>query len=92
MLLGTTANAEESFRQLRVKEIRAKIFGRELTDGVHWSWYYRPDGVVVSVGMGKRRLAFWMIDGDKLCNTSRSDRPVELLRGLGKGQKHQSAA
>src|SRR6516162_4532024 len=86
MLAATTANAEESFLRLRGKEIRAKIVGRELTDGVHWSWYYRPDGVVVSVGMGKRRLGSWTIDGDKLCSTSRSDRPVECYEVWASGR------
>jgi hypothetical protein len=76
-LFARPVKAEEPFRQLRAKEIRTRIVGSELTDGVHWSWYYRPDSVVVSVGMGKRRLGSWTIEGDKLCSTSRNDRPVE---------------
>ena len=68
VMLGTaSAAAEEPFRLLHAREIRAAPIGRDLTDGAHWSWYYRPDGVLDSIGMGKRRTGSWKIEGDKLC-------------------------
>ena len=43
------------------------MIGRDLTDGVHWSWYYRADGTLISVEMGKQRLGAWKIEDNKLC-------------------------
>ncbi len=61
------AGAEEHFRILGAKEIRAKVVGRAITDGVHWSWYFRPDGALISVEMSKRRVGSWRIQENKLC-------------------------
>jgi len=71
------ASADEPFRLLSAKEIRLKVIGRDLTDGVHWSWYYRVDGTLMSVEMGKRREGSWKIEDSKLCSTNGRNRQME---------------
>jgi len=71
------ASADEPFRLLSGKEIRPKVIGRELTDGVHWSWYYSPNGSVISIEMGKRMVGSWKIEENKLCSSNGNDRPME---------------
>jgi hypothetical protein len=61
------AYAEEKFEKLKAQQIRARVIGKDITDDVHWSEYYRKDGTFISVDMGKQRIGSWKIQGDKLC-------------------------
>jgi hypothetical protein len=61
--------------------------GRDLTDGVHWSWYYRADGTLVSVEMGKQRLGAWKIEDNKLCSTNGRKRQMECYEVWASGKK-----
>ena len=67
--IAAPASAEEKFAQLKAQQIRARVIGKDITDGVHWSEYYRKDGALVSVDMGTQRTGTWKIQGDKLCKT-----------------------
>ena len=44
---------------------------------MHWSWYYSPNGSVISIEMGKRQVGSWKIEDNKLCSTNANDRPME---------------
>jgi hypothetical protein len=46
--VGWTAHAEETFKLLGEKEIRARVVGKDITDSSHWVSYLRPDGVLIS--------------------------------------------
>src|SRR5262249_38662017 len=69
MAINAPASTEENFKQLNANQIRARVIGKDITDGVHWSEYYRKDGALVSVDMGTQRTGTWKIQGDKLCKT-----------------------
>jgi hypothetical protein len=43
----------ESFRKLNDTEIKAKLAGMEITDGVHWAEQYMRDGTFKAFHMGK---------------------------------------
>ena len=77
LAVAEPASADDQFRHLNGKQIRPKVIGRDLTDGVHWTWYYRPDGTLISVEMGKRFSGSWKIEDDKLCNTSGRNKQVD---------------
>ena len=81
------AGAEEQFRMLNAKEIRPRLIGHDLTDGVHWTWFYRNDGVLISVEMGKRREGSWKIEDNKLCSTNGRNRQLECYEVWASGQK-----
>ena len=66
--IAASASAEENFKQLNANQIRARVVGKDITDGVHWS-EYRKDGALVSVDMGTQRTGTWKIQGDKLCKS-----------------------
>jgi hypothetical protein len=63
------AYAEEKFEKLKAQQIRACVIGKDITDGVHWSEYYRKDGALISVDMGTKRTGIWKVQGDKLCKS-----------------------
>jgi hypothetical protein len=67
--IAAPARAEEKFAPLKAQQIRAQVVGKDITDGVHWSEYYRKDGALVSVDMGTQRTGSWKIQGDKLCKS-----------------------
>lgn len=66
-VVGSAANAQEVFKPLGEKEIRAKVVGKDITDSSHWVSYLRPDGVLLSDEMGRKWTGTWKIQSNKLC-------------------------
>jgi hypothetical protein len=64
---GWTAQAQETFKLLGEKEIRARVVGNDITDSSHWVSYLRPDGVLISDEMGRKWTGTWKIQNNKLC-------------------------
>jgi hypothetical protein len=69
---GWTARAENMFKLLGEKEIRARVVGKDITDSSHWVSYFRPDGVLLSNEMGRKWTGTWKIQNNKLCMSSKS--------------------
>jgi hypothetical protein len=67
--ISVPAYAEEKFEKLKAQQIRARVIGKDITDGVHWSEYYRKDGALISVDMVTKRTGIWKVQGDKLCKS-----------------------
>src|SRR5258708_13209125 len=65
--LSEPSFAEEKFRMLKEKQIRAVVIGRTITDEAHWSDYFRKDGSVVSMNMGRKSIGKWKIQNNELC-------------------------
>ena len=63
---GFPAGAEGQFRMLDGKQIEARVVGRDITDGPHWSMYVRPDSVLIGDESGSSRTGSWKIRNDKL--------------------------
>ncbi|MDX8512145.1 hypothetical protein [Mesorhizobium captivum] len=63
------ADAAETFRQLKGKEIRAKFAGRDFTDDVHWADAFGRDGRMTSYDMGKKTTGTWRVEKDQLCTS-----------------------
>jgi hypothetical protein len=61
------AYAQESFRMLGEKEIRARVIGKDITDASHWAMYFRPDGALLKDEMGRKWTGIWKIQNNKLC-------------------------
>lgn len=78
LTIGTSvpADAEENFEILKAKQIRARVVGKDISDDVHWSEYYRKDGALISVDMGAQRTGIWKIQGDKLCKSKEKTKPL----------------
>lgn len=64
---GCTARAQEMFKRLGEKEIRARVVGKDITDSTHWVSYLRPDGVLISSETGRKWTGTWKIQNNKLC-------------------------
>jgi len=64
---GSKARAQEMFKLLGEKEIRARVVGKDITDGAHWVNYLRPDGVLRSSESGSKWTGTWKIQNNKLC-------------------------
>jgi hypothetical protein len=64
--ISVPGDAEENFEMLKAKQIRARVVGKDISDDVHWSEYYRKDGALISMDMGTKQIGTWKIQGDKL--------------------------
>ncbi|TYO65926.1 hypothetical protein FXV83_14595 [Bradyrhizobium hipponense] len=63
------ARAADQLRKLDGKQIRARMMGKDITDGAHWSLYLRPDGSIVGSESGESWTGSWKIRDDRLCMT-----------------------
>jgi hypothetical protein len=61
-----SASAED-FRRLRTTEIRSRLGGMGVTDGVHWADQYMRDGTYRAFHMGKQTSGKWLVRNDELC-------------------------
>jgi hypothetical protein len=84
---ATAARAEDKYTWLDEKQIRAKIIGKEITDSVHWSEYYRRDGTLLSMDMGHRRTGAWKIEQNKLCSAKEKGKPFDCYEVWISGSK-----
>jgi hypothetical protein len=66
-IYGSAAHAQEMFKLLGEKEIRARVVGKDITDSTHWVSYLRPDGVLLSSETGRKWTGTWKIQNNKLC-------------------------
>ena len=64
---GGVADAAAASKKLTGAAIRHAISGHELTDGVHWSWKFKPGGRLLSEENGRRTTGRWPIQLDELC-------------------------
>src|ERR1700730_12325315 len=76
IMTSVATDAEENFEVLKSKQIRARVVGKDISDGVHWWEYYRKDGTLISVDMGTQRTGIWKIQGDKLCKSNEKTKPL----------------
>lgn len=65
--LACNADAAEKFQKLGGAQIRAKIAGMELSDGVHSRDAFQHNGTLTSHAMGKKTVGKWRIQRDELC-------------------------
>ena len=75
--LASGAAAEEKLQKLSAGQIRAKMAGMELTDGVHWRELYGRVGTVTSDSMGRKRTGKWRVEKDQLCIEFDKDPPAK---------------
>ena len=66
-VFGSIVQAQEMFKILGEKEIRARVVGKDITDSTHWVSYLRPDGVLLSSERGRKWTGTWKIQNNKLC-------------------------
>jgi hypothetical protein len=59
--------AADNFHKLRDAEIRARLAGMEITDGVHWAEQYMRDGTYKAFSMGKPHTGKWYVRNGELC-------------------------
>lgn len=64
--VSTTA-AQEGYERLSGEEIRSEITGRDITDDFHWWKYFREDGAIVAIDLGRETVGRWFIESDRLC-------------------------
>jgi hypothetical protein len=71
---GWAALAQDGFKLLGEKEIRARVIDKDITDRYHWSTYLRSDGSLFRDEMGRRRAGIWKIEKNKLCMSDRTSK------------------
>jgi len=63
----TVAMGEGGFHKLTQSQIRARLAGKEVTDGVHWAEQYMRDGTFKAFHMGKATTGRWYAHDGELC-------------------------
>ncbi len=58
---------ETSFTRLSGKDIRARVIGKTVTDGAHWSDTFDQSGALISWSQGRKSTGRWELRGDELC-------------------------
>jgi hypothetical protein len=76
IMTSVATDAEKNFEVLKAKQIRARVVGKDISDGVNWWEYYRKAGTLISVDMGTQRTGIWKIQGDKLCKSNEKTKPL----------------
>jgi hypothetical protein len=64
---------ETQFSRLTDKDIRAKVIGRVVTDGAHWSDFFDKSGALISWSQGRKSTGKWQIRGAELCIAEGAD-------------------
>ena len=67
LALPVPGQAADNFRKLKDAEIRARLAGMEITDGVHWAEQYMRDGSYKAYHMGKPTKGKWYAKDGELC-------------------------
>lgn len=67
VMLAAVARAEDRFQKLGGSQIRARLAGMEMTDGVHWADVFTPNGTLTSYAMGRKSTGKWRVQKDELC-------------------------
>ena len=62
-----SARAAEKMQQLGGAQIRAKLAGMELSDGVHSRDMFERNGTLTSHNMGRKTAGTWRVNGNELC-------------------------
>ncbi|MER9234116.1 hypothetical protein NKI56_18780 [Mesorhizobium sp. M0622] len=67
LIAVNAADAADTFRHLKGKEIKAKFAGMDFTDDVHWADAFGRDGRIVRYDMGKKNAGKWRVEKGQLC-------------------------
>ena len=70
---GSVLADEAPFTRLTGKDIRARVIGKVVTDGAHWSDRFDLDGALISWSQGRKSAGKWEIRGEALCITEGAD-------------------
>jgi hypothetical protein len=70
--LAGPAHADD-YRRLSGAEIKRLIAGKAVTDEVHYTDHFRPNGVYECVFMNKHSTGTWKVKGNQLCITRGSE-------------------
>jgi hypothetical protein len=66
--LGASPQSE-GFRQLTGPQITQAFVGKTFSDDAHFSFRYRPKGVIEGMSMGRKVTDKWVVQGNRLCVT-----------------------
>jgi|ERR1035437_1100110 hypothetical protein len=69
LVCGSAVSAQENFRLLGEKEIRARVIGNDITDASYWS-----DGALMRDEIGRKWTGVWKIQNNKHCMSNPSSK------------------
>ena len=67
IVFGAAGQAEDKFQKLSGSQIRARLAGMEMTDGVHWADVFGSGGVLTTYSMSHKAVGKWSVQKDELC-------------------------
>jgi hypothetical protein len=70
--------AQDGFKLLGEKEIRARVIGKDITDSFRWVTYLRSDGaLLITDQTGRKLTGTWNIQNNKLCMLSPNSKSLD---------------
>jgi hypothetical protein len=72
-----SVRAQDNFKMLGEKQMRATVIGKDITDGSHWSIYLRPDGALIGAESGSHWTGTWNIQKSKLCMSNPGSKALD---------------
>jgi hypothetical protein len=76
-LSRAAVRAQDHFKMLGEKEVRAAVVGKDITDGSHWSIYLRSDGALLGAEGDSRWTGTWNIQKNKLCMSNPGSKALD---------------
>jgi hypothetical protein len=61
------ASIAQTFQKLQGPQIRGRLSGMEMTDGVHWTDVFEANGTLATYSMSKKATGTWRVQKDELC-------------------------
>jgi hypothetical protein len=71
-LSAAASPQSEGFRRLSAPQIVQAFTGKTFSDDTHFSFRYRPKGLIEGMSMGRKVENKWRVEKDLLCETSRT--------------------
>lgn len=68
--LGASPQSD-GFRRLSAPQIVQAFAGKSFSDDTHFSFRYRPNGLIEGMSMGRKVMDKWKVEDNRLCVTDR---------------------
>jgi hypothetical protein len=67
IVVVSQAAMAQTFQKVSGSQIRSRLAGMEMTDGIHWADVFEANGTLNSFSMSKTTTGTWRVQKDELC-------------------------
>lgn len=67
LVVATATAAETKLRKLNAGEVRQTLIGKVISDGYHWRYHLKENGLIDGTELARSRKGRWHLEGSRLC-------------------------